>query len=74
MSKNERILTTGASGQLGQAVLASLLKRGQTNLIATTRTPEKLADFVKKGVEVRTADFARPEGLADAFRGLPACC
>jgi NAD(P)H dehydrogenase (quinone) len=69
MNRNERILITGASGQLGQAVLQTLLKQGQTNLIGTTRSPEKLADFAKKGVEIRTADFAQPEGLADAFKG-----
>lgn len=68
MSK-ERILVTGASGHLGQAVLQTLLKHGQTNLIGTTRSPEKLADFAKQGVEIRSADFAHPEGLADAFKG-----
>src|SRR5215469_6687923 len=66
---NERILITGASGHLGQAVLQALLKRGQTNLIGTTRSPEKLADFAKQGVEIRTADFAQPEELVDAFKG-----
>jgi NAD(P)H dehydrogenase (quinone) len=69
MNQHERILITGASGQLGQAVLQTLLQQGQTNLIGTTRSPEKLADFAKKGVEVRTADFAQPEGLVDAFQG-----
>src|SRR5207302_4793621 len=44
-------------------------KQGQTNLNGTTRSPEKPADFTKKGVEMRTADFAQPEGLADAFKG-----
>lgn len=69
MGKNETILVTGASGQLGRAVLRSLLKQGQTRLIGTTRSPEKLADFAQKGVEIRAADFDQPDGLAEAFKG-----
>lgn len=28
-----------------------------------------LSDYRDKGVDVRAADFSRPEGLVDAFRG-----
>ena len=38
-------------------------------LIATTRTPEKLADFAERGVIVRPADFDNPASLAEAFAG-----
>lgn len=69
MSTHERLLVTGASGQLGQMVVETLLQSGQTNLIATTRQPEKLAHFASRGVEVRAADFNQPEGLVSAFAG-----
>lgn len=63
------ILVTGASGQLGRKVLAELLKAENANIIATTRSPEKIAEFKAKGIEVRQADFNRPDSLENAFAG-----
>lgn len=67
MSKT--LLVTGASGGLGRRVLELLLEAGEQHIIATTRTPEKLADFAARGVTVRAADFDQPESLAAAFAG-----
>jgi NAD(P)H dehydrogenase (quinone) len=69
MSDSKTYLVTGASGFLGRLVLDALLERGAERIIATTRTPETLAEYARKGVEVRAADFSQPEGLDDAFRG-----
>lgn len=69
MPPQERILVTGASGQLGQLVLQRLIDRGHSNLIATTRTPDKLGEFSQKGVDVRYADFNEPTSLDAAFAG-----
>lgn len=69
MSKSETYLVASASGQLGCQVLEALLKKGAEKIIATTRTPESLADYAHRGVEVRHADYNQPEGLVDAFRG-----
>jgi NAD(P)H dehydrogenase (quinone) len=69
MTASERILVTGASGNLGQLTLAALLKAGQKHLIATTRDPVKLHELATQGVDVRSADFKIPSGLADAFKG-----
>lgn len=69
MTDNPTILITGASGQLGQIILDQLLEADAQNIIATTRSPEKLADYAAKGVEVRAADFDDPESLATAFAG-----
>lgn len=70
MSDNQpRLLVTGASGQLGQRVLELLLESKVTNVIATTRNPEKLSEFAARGVEVRHADFDDPTTLPDAFAG-----
>jgi NAD(P)H dehydrogenase (quinone) len=60
---------TGASGHLGRAVLEALLRRGAQDVIATTRTPEALADYAGRGVALRKADFSDPSNLVDAFRG-----
>ena len=64
------LIVTGAGGHLGRRVVELLLEKpGGARLIATTRSPEKLADLAARGVEIRAADFDRPETLADAFAG-----
>jgi NAD(P)H dehydrogenase (quinone) len=68
MTTGQTLLVTGASGHLGRRVL-ELLEAGETRLIATTRTPEKLADFAARGVTVRQASFDQPEALPAAFAG-----
>ena len=69
-SINDRLLVTGASGHLGRAVVERLLDMGAERVVAATRTPEKLAHLRERGVEVRAADFDRPETLRDAFEGV----
>jgi NAD(P)H dehydrogenase (quinone) len=66
------LIVTGASGQLGQRVLAHLLDTlalPAGDIIATSRTPERLAAWADRGIQVRAADFDAPDTLADAFRG-----
>jgi len=67
----DTIFVTGASGQLGRAIVDHLLARGvaASRIIAGTRNPDKLADFATKGVVVRHADFDDPAGLEKAFAG-----
>ena len=67
---NDRLLVTGANGQLGRAVVELLLRLGAKHLVATTRTPEKLAGLKERGVEVRAADFDHPDTLRSAFAGV----
>jgi len=64
------LLVTGAAGNLGRRVVELLLEAKAGPIVATTRTPEKLADFAKRGVEVRKADFNDPTTLAKAFAGV----
>lgn len=64
------LLVTGASGHLGRRVLELLLDAGVGPLVATTRSPEKLADLAARGVEVRAADFDDEAGLVRAFAGV----
>ena len=67
---NDRLLVTGANGQLGRAVVEELLRLGATHVVAATRTPEKLSHLSERGVEVRAADFDHPETLHNAFAGM----
>jgi NAD(P)H dehydrogenase (quinone) len=70
-----KLFVTGATGQLGQHVIDTLLETVPANaIVAGMRDPAKdegaANAFRKKGVEVRTADYSRPETLASAFAGV----
>lgn len=67
---NKQLLVTGASGDLGTAVVTELLRQGATKVIAATRTPGKNSAFTTLGVEEREADFDRPATLSKAFTGV----
>jgi NAD(P)H dehydrogenase (quinone) len=66
---NKTILVTGASGNMGQQVLKLLLANRHNRIIATTRNPEKIEHFREQGVDIRKADFDKPETLTKAFIG-----
>lgn len=65
------IVVTAASGQLGRAVVESLLARGAdpASVVATSRHPETLADLAERGVDVRRADYSDPASLRTALEG-----
>ena len=66
----QTLLVTGASGHLGRRVVELLLEANTGQVIAATRTPEKVADLAKRGAEVRQVDFDRPDSLTAAFAGV----
>lgn len=62
-----KIGVSGASGNLGQAVVRELLERAQGHsVVAISRTPEKAG----ASVEGRFGDYDQPESLAEAYAGL----
>lgn len=64
------IVVTGATGQLGRLVIAELLERlPAAQIVAAVRNPERAGDLAQRGVQVRHADYDRPETLAAAFKG-----
>ena len=64
------IIVTGATGQLGHAIVTKLAARVPVGQIgASCRRPEKAADLAELGVRVRQGNFSEPETLADAFEG-----
>ncbi|MDR8412364.1 NAD(P)H-binding protein [Nonomuraea sp. 3-1Str] len=64
------IIVTGASGQLGSAVVDHLLRLVAAEQIGVSvRDPRKLASLARRGVRVRHGDFAEPASLRDAWEG-----
>ncbi|HMW22249.1 MAG TPA: SDR family oxidoreductase [Burkholderiaceae bacterium] len=65
------IVITGANGQLGRLVIQQLLQRGVApgQIVAAVRSPAKAADLAAQGLQLREADYNRPETLDGAFAG-----
>ena len=64
------IVITGATGQLGSLIVASLLERVPAEAVGVSvRDPGRAADLAGRGVRVRRGDFSDPNSLADAFEG-----
>ena len=66
----DKIIVSGASGQLGSLVIEELLARdvAPENLILVSRTPQTahLQMYAARGASVRVGDFNQPESLEDA--------
>ena len=69
----DKIIVSGASGQLGSLVIDELLARkvSPENLILVSRTPstDHLQTYAARGASVRFGDFSEPESLEAAYRG-----
>jgi len=65
------LVVTGATGQLGRLVVASLLEKGAPadRIVALGRDADRLAELAALGVHARRADYADPEAVADALVG-----
>ena len=67
----DKVIVSGASGQLGGLTVKALLARGvpAKNLILVSRTPTALAEYAKLGASTRFGDFSKPESLRSAYAG-----
>ncbi len=64
------IIVTGATGQLGRAIVEQLVRRVPASEVGVSvREPEKAAELAALGVRVRQGDFDAPEELSRAFEG-----
>ena len=64
------IVITGATGQLGRAVVDVLLERVPAERLGVSvREPGRADDLARRGVRVRQADYADAAGLTRAFEG-----
>lgn len=65
------IAITGATGQLGQHVIASLFNTtAAAQLVAVVRNPAKAAALSQQGVSVRQADYGDETALTQALQGV----
>jgi NAD(P)H dehydrogenase (quinone) len=69
----DKIIVSGASGQLGSLVIDELLARdvAPENLILVSRTPDTdhLKAYAARGANVRFGDFSKADSLDAAYRG-----
>lgn len=75
MANNESrgaVLVSGATGGIGTALVAALVRRGRP-VLALGRDPERLAELSREHPLVRPlrADLRHPETLAEALADLP---
>ncbi|TID31103.1 hypothetical protein CANINC_000347 [Pichia inconspicua] len=65
------IAITGATGQLGQLVIQTLLKsQSPKNIVGLVRNLEKAQNLKDQGIEVRLFDYDKPETLVPALKGV----
>ena len=70
MTVSERIVVTGASGQLGRLVVADLLRIApEARLIGIVRNPAAAKDLADRGVELRVARYEDAASFAAALAG-----
>jgi NAD(P)H dehydrogenase (quinone) len=65
------LVVTGATGQLGRHVVASLLAKGVAadQIVALGRDDERLAELAALGVTTRKVDYSDARAVADALAG-----
>lgn len=61
-------VVTGATGQLGRLVIEALLRDvPAVDIVALARDPGKATDLAELGVQVKQADYSRPETFVGKF-------
>ena len=71
MSSDSKILVTLANSNFGSLALDYLVKVvPPKNIIGTVRDLKKGEKLKKKGIELRVADYSKPETLLEAFKGI----
>jgi len=67
----EKILVTGATGQLGSRIVQQLLRRlPATSIVAGGRKAEKAQALTARGVEFRSVDYDNPSSVDAAMAGV----
>lgn len=72
-SNRPRLLVTGSTGELGRLVIRELLKKvPASSIVAGVRSFDHDAarQFATQGVELRIADYSKPNTLLTAFSGI----
>jgi dihydroflavonol-4-reductase len=69
--KNKTIAVTGATGFLGRYFVRELHAQG-AQVVAVVRSPDKVPELKRDGIELRRADLADRAAMARAFAGCDA--
>lgn len=70
MAHSERIVVTGATGQLGALVVAEVLRISpKAHVIGIVRNPAAAKGLAENGAVPRVANYDDPASLASAFKG-----
>ena len=70
MSSDSKILVTLANSNFGALAIDYLIKLvPPKNIIGTVRDLKKGENLKQKGIELRVADYSKPETLLEAFKG-----
>lgn len=69
--KNKTIAVTGATGFLGRYFVRELHEQG-AKVVAVVRSPGKVPELKRDGIELRVADLADSAALSRAFAGCDA--
>ena len=66
------LAVTGATGQLGRRAVTALLDRGvpAADVVALVRDPARARSLAERDVQVRAADYDRPDTLPAALDGV----
>jgi NAD(P)H dehydrogenase (quinone) len=65
------IAITGATGKLGRLVAQQLINRvPAAQVVAAVRNPDKAGDLAASGIQVRHADYEKPQTLTAALQGV----
>jgi len=66
------LLLTASNGQLGRLVVDALLAKGvpPTDLVATARNTDKIADFAARGIRTAVLDYDQPDTVGAALEGV----
>ena len=68
---SEKYLVTLANSHFGTLAIETLLKEVPAkNIIGTVRDLKKGEKLKAKGIEIRVADYSKPETLKEAFKGV----
>lgn len=68
-------MVTGATGQLGGAVINALLSRVDVaRVVALARDAQKAGELIARGIEVREADYFDSNALRAALVGIDTLC
>ena len=69
--ETSKILVTLANRNFGTLAINSLLKKiPAKNIIGTVRDLSKGTKLKEKGIEIRIADYTKPETLKESFKGV----